>query len=259
MIAFVAHRAAPAVAQQQPAEWTAYGRDAQGTRYSPLPQIDRANVASSLSRGPIAPARPSTPISRRSSRRRRSIVDGVMYLSTPLGRAIALDPATGTRAVALRSKRRPRRRWGDFASRGVSTWVDSTRRVGLPCRRRIYLPTIDARLIALDARNGRRLRGVRRSRLARPAARTAQRAIRDRGIRADVAAGDHQRAARHRLVGRRQQSHRRRERRSARVRRPHRRAEMDVGSRSARLDRPRMVELALDRWRTAPARRTRGP
>src|SRR4051812_44656549 len=144
-----------AVAQQQPAEWTAYGRDAQGTRYSPLREIDRANVnqlavAWTYRTGETEhthqPAKlETTPL----------MVDGILYLSTPFGRAIALDPATGRERWRYEANVDRNGNWGDFASRGVSTWVDSTVRVGQPCRRRIYLPTIDARIIALDARNGR--------------------------------------------------------------------------------------------------------
>jgi len=36
----------------------------------------------------------------------------------------------------------------------VSTWVDPTAAAGAPCKRRIYLTTIDARIVALDAKRG---------------------------------------------------------------------------------------------------------
>ena len=145
--------ATPAVAQH-PAEWPAYGRDAQGTRYSPLTQIDRANVASltvawTFRTGETEhthhPAKlETTPL----------MVDGLLYLSTPFGRSIALDPATGRERWRYEANVDRNGNWGDFASRGVSTWTDSSARVGSPCRRRIFLPTIDARIIALDARAG---------------------------------------------------------------------------------------------------------
>jgi quinoprotein glucose dehydrogenase len=44
--------------------------------------------------------------------------------------------------------------YGDFANRGVSTWLDSSAAPGAACRRRIFVATIDARLIALDAATG---------------------------------------------------------------------------------------------------------
>src|SRR5262245_58290187 len=79
-------------------ECTAYGRDAGGQRFAPLWAIARSDVAS------LRPAwtfhtgdayepprgRPTafeaTPI----------YVDGTLFIGTPLGRVIALDPVTGT-------------------------------------------------------------------------------------------------------------------------------------------------------------------
>ncbi|MHB1225876.1 MAG: pyrroloquinoline quinone-dependent dehydrogenase, partial [Gemmatimonadaceae bacterium] len=46
-------------------------------------------------------------------------------------------------------------RFGDFTNRGVSSWVDPRAAAADPCRRRIYVATIDGRLIALDAATGR--------------------------------------------------------------------------------------------------------
>jgi quinoprotein glucose dehydrogenase len=51
------------------------------------------------------------------------------------------------------------RGWGDFANRGVSTWVDPRASANAPCKRRIYLGALDARIIALDARTGTPCRG----------------------------------------------------------------------------------------------------
>jgi quinoprotein glucose dehydrogenase len=82
------------------------------------------------------------------------VVDGMMFLSTPFGRAIALDPVTGTERWVYDAKVDRGGNWGDFASRGVSTWLDPRAASGAHCRRRIFLPTIDARIIALDARTG---------------------------------------------------------------------------------------------------------
>ena len=45
--------------------------------------------------------------------------------------------------------------YSEVASRGVSTWLDSTRKTGDPCHRRIVFGTIDARLIAVDAATGK--------------------------------------------------------------------------------------------------------
>lgn len=141
-------------------DWPVYGRDAGGTRYSPVAHITRENVATlrpawSYATGELRPERATrrppafeaTPL----------VVDGTMFLSTPLGRVVALDPATGRERWVF-DPRPPVDRdewWNDFANRGVSTWVDPTAAAGTPCRRSIYVGTVDARLIALDAETGR--------------------------------------------------------------------------------------------------------
>jgi quinoprotein glucose dehydrogenase len=144
-----------ALRAQSPGEWTAYGHDALGTRFSPLTQITRDNVtrlevAWTYRTGEVdANTRQPTKLEATPL-----MVDGTLYLSTPLGRVIALDPETGKERWTFDTKPDRNANWGDFASRGVSTWLDRCAPVGAPCRRRIYVGTIDARIIALDARTG---------------------------------------------------------------------------------------------------------
>ena len=119
-----------AMAQSATDDWPAYGRDPGGARYSPLADIDRSNVASlearvdfpnrtcSASRQKAIPRFETTPI----------VVDGVLYLTTPLGELIALDPATGAERWRFDPKSRRNADYGDFANRGVSTWLDRRRR-----------------------------------------------------------------------------------------------------------------------------------
>lgn len=150
----VALVAAGSAAAQKPDEWAAYGRDPGGMRFSPLTQITRENVAQlqvawTYRTGDTAHVRrpvkfEATPL----------MVDGTLYLSTPFGSAIALDPSTGKERWRYRTKVAIDENWGDFANRGVSTWVDPTAGPTAKCRRRIYLNTIDGRIIALDARTG---------------------------------------------------------------------------------------------------------
>jgi len=75
----------------------------------------------------------------------------VLYLGTPLGRVIALDPITGEQRWAYDSdaKANKDKGYGDFANRGVSTWKAPSG------ERRIFIATIDARLIALNAASGK--------------------------------------------------------------------------------------------------------
>jgi len=148
---------AVAVLQGQ-ADWPVYGHDAGGSRFSPAAQITRANVnrlavAWTYRTGETDPrfktdkptAFEATPL----------VVDGTMYLGTPLGRVIALDPATGQERWVFDPKILRDVTYGDFASRGVSTWLDASAPAGSPCRRRIFVGDAQSELIALDARDGR--------------------------------------------------------------------------------------------------------
>jgi quinoprotein glucose dehydrogenase len=135
-------------------DWPVYGRDPQGTRFSPLTQITRQNVSGltvawTYRTGEMQETRrpvkfEATPI----------VVEGTLFFSTPFGRAIALDPVTGTEKWVYDAKADRGGNWGDFANRGVATWLDPRAAARARCKRRIYLPTIDARIIALDAKTG---------------------------------------------------------------------------------------------------------
>ena len=136
-------------------EWAAYGHDAFGSRFSPLTQIPRDNVGhltvawkyrtgETDARTKQATKFEATPL----------MVDGTLYLSTPFGRVVALDPQSGRERWTYDSRTDHGGDWGDFANRGVSTWLDAQAPADARCRRRIYVGTIDARIIALDARTG---------------------------------------------------------------------------------------------------------
>ncbi len=143
-----------------------------GSRYSHLEEIDRSNVQRLVpawrydtgeSDPGLAtreePTLEATPI----------VVDGVLYFSTPLGRVIALDADTGEERWVYDARIDRSQSYGDFTSRGVSVWIDRSRvpgtagepgsgvrlsPAGSVCSRRIFVATIDARLIALDAAEG---------------------------------------------------------------------------------------------------------
>jgi quinoprotein glucose dehydrogenase len=144
--------AAPTGAQVTPAEWTAYGRDGGGSRYSPLEQITTENVAGLEvawvhRTGDLVEGQgrfQSTPL----------MVDGRLYVTTPRGVVQALEPATGALLWSYDSRVPRNISFGDYANRGASTWLDTTRDTDAACRRRIFVATIDARLIALDAVSG---------------------------------------------------------------------------------------------------------
>ncbi len=139
--------------------WPYYGHDAGGMRYSPLTQINRDNV----SKLKVAWAFHTGEMQESSGDKKRSgfettpiLVDGTLYITTPFNRVIALDPATGKQRWAYDPLIDRTLDYGDgLVNRGASTWLDSTRTAGKPCRRRIFEATQDARLIALDAATGK--------------------------------------------------------------------------------------------------------
>src|SRR6267143_1715461 len=120
---FVSLIAPAAAVGQQPVPdtpWPAYGGDVFGTRYSSLRAINRESVARlrvawTYHTGELAPGF--------ATRRETSlevtpiVVDGTMYVSTPLGRVIALDPATGSERWVFDPKIDREIEYGDFTNR----------------------------------------------------------------------------------------------------------------------------------------------
>nr|WP_316179159.1 MULTISPECIES: pyrroloquinoline quinone-dependent dehydrogenase [unclassified Bradyrhizobium] len=139
--------------------WQHWSGDAGGTRFSPLAQITPSNVDRLVpawdyhtgdlqSRPPAAALRTkfeATPI----------LVEDSLVFCTPFNEVVALDPGTGVQRWRFDPKvgngRRPANR---YACRGVAYWVDERAPAGAACRSRLFMGTVDARLIALDARTG---------------------------------------------------------------------------------------------------------
>ena len=138
-------------------EWPSYGRTPYGDRHSPLQQINIGNVSQlqvawRFHTGEGAPQFKSgaptalevTPL----------VFRGIMYLSTPLGRVFAIDPTTGVEHWHFDPQIDRKISFGDFANRGVALWLDSSAAPGAACALRVFVATIDTRLIALDAGTG---------------------------------------------------------------------------------------------------------
>ncbi|MFQ5571659.1 MAG: PQQ-binding-like beta-propeller repeat protein, partial [Rhodothermales bacterium] len=150
------------------AHWPAYGGDLGGSQYSPLSQINRDNVrqlqvawtirtgdmrheGQSGGEGTCSKCHASD-----SKFETTPILGGNrLYVSTPTNRTLALNPETGAEEWAYDPKiDLSLNRNEGFISRGVSQWEDPTRPPGTPCRHTVFLATVDARLIALDAATG---------------------------------------------------------------------------------------------------------
>lgn len=123
--------------------WLAHGRTYAEQRYSDLNQINDGNIGQlslawavelDTSRGQEA-----TPI----------VVDGVMYTSTAWSKVMALDAATGKVLWQFDPQ--------NDGAKGVHACCDVVNRGVAVWKGRVYVGTIDGRLIALDARNGEKV------------------------------------------------------------------------------------------------------
>jgi quinoprotein glucose dehydrogenase len=118
-------------------EWQVYGGNPEGTRYSPLKQIDRSNVGRltvawtyQVPNGAGPGGLETNPI----------VVRGVLYANTPGGQAIALDGATGKLVWSWDSHNTAQK------ARGMTYWVEGAdERIFAGMGRYIY---------ALNARTG---------------------------------------------------------------------------------------------------------
>jgi len=141
--------------------WPAYGGDPGGSKYSALRDITPANVGSleplwvhhtgeyssgHEPGGPGPTAYELTPI----------FVDGLLYGCSPWNRIFALDPETGEEKWDHDPGVDHAVRFDNQAiCRGVAAWRDPRPEADPTCRRRIFTATNDARLIAVDAEDGR--------------------------------------------------------------------------------------------------------
>src|SRR5215207_857933 len=145
------------LAQTRATEWRFYGGDQGGARYSPLRQIDRRNVGRlqrawvyhtgelemGLKTAPFQASFSTTPL----------VVGGVMYLTTPSSRVVALDAETG-RGLWKFDPQAGRGVRGFNSHRGVAYW-EGRGADGRTKDRRILFGTVDGRLVALNAETGK--------------------------------------------------------------------------------------------------------
>lgn len=149
--------AAPALGGNVPdGDWHQYGRTPYGQRYSPLTQITADNVGNLREawRYQTGDVKLPEDVGETTYQVTPLKVGDTLYLCTPHNWAIALDAATGKEKwkfdpnAGLNPDRQHQ------TCRGVTYYRDPAASPGAACAERVYLPTSDARLIALDARNG---------------------------------------------------------------------------------------------------------
>src|SRR5215467_1798338 len=128
-------------ADREPGNWMTYGRTYDEQHFSPLRQINEQNV------GQLGLAWHYDLDTRRGQEATPIVVDGVMYFSSAWSKVFALDAVTG-RLLWSYDPKVPGS-WAvnaccDVVNRGVAAWQG-----------KIFLATLDGRLIALDAATGK--------------------------------------------------------------------------------------------------------
>lgn len=146
-------------AQAANAEVSAVDQHQLGTKYSPLKQINRDNVgqlelAWEYHTGETPPKDVSNALI--AFEDQPSLIEGNLVVCTVSRRIIALDPQTGEERWSYD----PQFNYSGSGPlykkcRGVGNWVDKQAAEGSVCRSRIFLGTLDYRLVALDAKTGK--------------------------------------------------------------------------------------------------------
>ncbi|CAI2456752.1 MULTISPECIES: glucose/quinate/shikimate family membrane-bound PQQ-dependent dehydrogenase [Serratia] len=149
--------------QASDADWPAYGRTQEGTRYSPLSQINDKNVgqlkeAWTFQTGDLKTANDPGEITNEVTPIK---IRDTLYLCTPHQKLFALDAATGKQKWQFDPQLKFNPTFQHITCRGVS-YHETPAAAGTTaetapalCARRIILPVNDGRLFALDADSGK--------------------------------------------------------------------------------------------------------
>lgn len=149
--------ATPALGGNVPAgEWHQYGRTPFGQRYSPLDQINTENVNTLKVAWQYQTGDVKLPddVGETTYQVTPLKIGDTLYMCTPHNWAIAVDAATGKEKWKYDSNSGMNPDRQHQTCRGVTYYADPAATAGTTCATRVYLPTSDARLIALDAETG---------------------------------------------------------------------------------------------------------
>ncbi len=138
--------AAIAAADSDPGEWLSHGRTYSEQRFSPLDQINASNVKD------LGVAWEYRTYSVRGLEATPIVSDGVMFITLPWSKVIALDAASGKELWQFDPKvpgETGRYLCCDVVNRGVALWKGA-----------VFVGTLDGRLIKLDAGTGKVLWSV---------------------------------------------------------------------------------------------------
>ena len=140
-------------------EWYAYGGNAGGSRYSGLQQINVENVkqlqvAWTYQTGELKKYEGTNAKEKAAFEATPIFIDHTLYFSTPSCRVFAIDASSGTQKWIFDPKINLKNGFSEITSRGVSAWPAPGDKANSSVAKRIFIATLDGRLIALDAKNG---------------------------------------------------------------------------------------------------------
>lgn len=140
-------------------EWSYYGADKSGTKYSSLKQINRHNVkhlkiAWTYRTGELERLNKGQ-VKQQSFENTPVLVDGSLVVCSPLGRIMALDPATGVERWVFDPNTYPLPENINFPKcRGVSQWLDPGADSKALCKHRIIYGDWRFNAYAIDSKTG---------------------------------------------------------------------------------------------------------
>src|SRR5665213_2380367 len=148
--------------QHSASDWPTYGGDPGGMRYTTARQITPSNVSTltpawTFHTGSIAKNRVDT--AKSSFEATPILFRGALYVTSPFDEVFAVNPSTGAGLWQFDPKIATNAGVGLLTSRGVAAWPAATagartQNTSGACAGRIFVATMDARLIALDAATG---------------------------------------------------------------------------------------------------------
>ena len=133
-------------------EWTHYGADAAGSRYSKLDQINKSNVkrlklAWVFDTGDFSDGTGASP-TRSSFEASPLVIGNVMYVTTPFNRLFALAAESGAKLWEFDPHIDRTMRANLFVNRGAAYWTDGKAAT-------VYMGDMEGRLWAVDAASGK--------------------------------------------------------------------------------------------------------
>lgn len=144
----------PAKGDNSPADWTAYGRDLTGRRYSPFDQINRDTVSKLAPAWTFRTGREKVGLDQNTPLQ----IGDLVYSCTTTNVVIAIDADTGTERWRFDPKVNGVM-WQRCRGLGYYKLPGAQQVAGQACNERLIMTTIDTRLMAIDTKTGKLCEG----------------------------------------------------------------------------------------------------